>query len=146
MFLRWEKLVALHFYPVSHCTQIWQWMRPGISFRLPENVLRFARHLEVFTEHLIEFNCSSSTDILKFHWTCPACQAILGKPVHWVSGSKDHLPLILCWSCDHIGEFFMNFTFHISAEELKSWQCDKNVYFALDVFPGTSVWYGINDA
>ncbi len=45
----------------------------GCSVR--EVFFGFAGHLELFAGHLIEFNSSSSPDILKIRWTCPASLA-----------------------------------------------------------------------
>ena len=43
--------------------------------RVREIVLSLAGHFKLFAGHLIEFNYSSSPDIFKIRWTCPASPA-----------------------------------------------------------------------
>ena len=52
----------------------------------------FAGHLEFFAGHLIEFNSSSSPDILKIRWTCPASPTNFAYTVSALT-PPTHLPL-----------------------------------------------------
>ena len=45
------------------------------KYSVREVFFGFAGHLEFFARHLIEFNSSSSPDILKIRRTCPASPA-----------------------------------------------------------------------
>ena len=45
------------------------------SDRVREIVLSLTGHFKLFAGHLIEFNYSSSPDIPKIRWTCPASPA-----------------------------------------------------------------------
>ena len=59
----------------------------GVHISVREVFFGFARHLEFFAGHLIEFNSSSSPDILKIRRTCQASPANFAYTITCLKGS-----------------------------------------------------------